>query len=147
MLDTAQRERPSRTISRTTFFSQVHAHGTFGDYCPAETWQPAVNIYRLADCMVVCFDLAGVGKKQIEVRVQPGQLTVRGARLSPEPACDPAARKSAVMRIITMEINHGAFCRTVSLPQNIDLDGVESQHRNGLLWVRLPMCEGDEPSR
>lgn len=43
------------------------------------------------------------------------------------------------MRILTMEIDHGSFRRVIKLPERVDLARIESEYKNGLLWVRLPL--------
>lgn len=108
-----------------------------GEFCPTDTWSPPINLYRLDRRLEVCVDLAGIDRRQVEVRVEPGKLTVRGERRSPEP---PGAGRER-MRILAMEIDHGRFCRTIVLPQGVDLARVESEYKHGLLWIRLPLRE------
>src|SRR5688500_7361492 len=76
-------------------------HG--GDFCPVESWSPSINVYRLERRIEVCVDLSGVEKPELDVRVEPGRLVIRGVRRAPEP------RRSGEesMRILTMEIDHG----------------------------------------
>jgi HSP20 family molecular chaperone IbpA len=38
-----------------------------------------------------------------------------------------------------MEIDHGSFERILELPAEIDPEAVEANHREGLLWVYLPL--------
>lgn len=104
-------------------------------YCPSEAWSPPVNVYHLEGEVVVCMELAGVDRSSIDVRVESGRLTIRGHRSAP----DPRAAGDAPMRILRMEIDHGAFCRTIGLPSESDLAGVTSEYREGLLWVRAPL--------
>lgn len=132
------------------------AHGTYSQYASAGAWAPALNAYRLADRIEVCVDLAGVERDSIDVHVSAGRMTIRGHRQSPQPAVPPAhtrshipgrphirgrkpATRAAELRILTMEIDHGPFCRTLAIPANVDLHRVESEYRDGLLWIRLPL--------
>src|SRR5688572_27671791 len=66
-----------------------------------EGWSPAVNIYRLERRFEVCVELAGVRRETIDVRVEPGRLTIRGQRTAPE----PARKRQEPMRIVAMEID------------------------------------------
>lgn len=106
-----------------------------GDFCPVDTWAPPINLYRLERRLEVCVDLAGVDRKSIDVNIEPGQLVIRGIRHAPEPPHD----QREGMRILAMEIDHGRFCRTIELPNVVDLPRVESEYKNGLLWIRLPL--------
>lgn len=108
-----------------------------GDFCPAESWTPPMNLYICGRRLEICFDLAGVDKRTIDLRVEPGRLTIRGTRGAPE----PNTREGEDMRIVAMEIDHGPFCRTVPLPMQVDLQRVTSEYTSGFLWVRLPVRE------
>jgi len=109
----------------------------YGDFSPNDSWSPAVNVYRLKDRIEVCMDLSGVDKREVDVRVQPGQLTIKGIRHAP----DPLQEGDESLRILSMEIDHGPFCRTVPLPETVNLDQVTSRYQEGMLWVTLPMVK------
>jgi len=117
-------------------FDQMWQHH-LGDFSPTEGWAPPINLYQLSRRIEVCVDLAGVEKSSMNVQVEPGRLTIRGLRIAPEPPHDA----SEPMRILTMEINHGPFCRVIKLPSQIDLKRIESEYKQGLLWIRLPLRE------
>ena len=53
-----------------------------------EAWHPAINAYRCRDSIVVCVELAGVEKSQIELRVEPRRVWLRGQRSPLEPRED-----------------------------------------------------------
>lgn len=99
------------------------------------SWVPAANIYRQADRILVCVDLAGMQRKDIDVQVAPGVLTVRGDR--PTPHLPTTNRQ--VDHIANMEIESGRFCRQLPIPKNVQLDGVSSTYRDGMLWIQLPI--------
>jgi len=108
------------------------------DFCPRETWSPSVNLYETALAYVVCVDLAGVDKDKIDVvLVDHQRLQLRGQREVPVPqhAGDSSAPR---LKVHVMEIDHGAFCRDVELPRDVDKDRVVATHANGLLWIELP---------
>lgn len=109
----------------------------FGDFVAGDSWAPATNVYRLARRLEVCVDLAGIDKNAIDVRVSPGKLIIRGFRTAPE----PQGCKHDSMRILCMEIDHGPFARTVPLPEQVELQRVESRYDNGWLWISLPLRE------
>jgi HSP20 family protein len=114
--------RVSHTVTRV--FGAVHAESG---------WTPALNCYESAGMLHVCVELAGVDRETIHVSVEPGRLTIRGYRATPEPPTDTAKR------IHCMEIDAGPFERTLALPQGVDLDAVSSRYRDGLLWIELPL--------
>lgn len=122
-------------------------HGELGDigyhvarfrfHRPVPTWQPAINAYRCHKCIRICVDLAGVDRSAIELRVESNRLTVRGTREVAEPA--EGKKRHAVVQILMMEIDYGAFERIVELPDEIDVRKAHADQENGLLWIHLPL--------
>lgn len=100
-------------------------------------WHPAINAYRCHDRIVVCVELAGVGRAEIQVQVQPRRVLLRGRRLAPEP-CDA---EGPALQVLAMEIDHGPFEREIVLPAEVDPEQVQAEQREGLLWIRLPLAE------
>lgn len=116
---------------------QIAIHVTrvqFERFHTAPAWQPAVNVFRCGDFFFVCVELAGVERESIEIRAEPRRLAVRGQRQAPEPDCN-----QPVMQVFALEIDHGTFERVLDLPAEVEAPEVVAEHRNGLLWVRLPL--------
>lgn len=98
-------------------------------------WQPAINAFRCGDQFIICVDLAGVDRSAIEVRAEPRQLVIRGTRPLAEPSCD----ESPALHVLALEIDHGRFERVLELPADVEPERVSAEHRNGLLWIKLPL--------
>ena len=124
-----------RVVRKMTQMVDQFQKGFF-NFCPAETWQPTVNLYETEQGYLVCVDLAGVEKDKIELTVVQNQLRLRGQRPTPAPPSEPEERQGR-MRVHLMEIDHGPFCREVDLPENVDRDKVSATYRNGMLWVEM----------
>lgn len=138
MYHTARRPRsrqPTTTIISTS--TDIGGRTHFATYCSIDAWTPAVNAYALEDRLEVCVDLAGVDRRSIEVRVEPGKLIIRGTRSAPQPHC-PSDQS---MQILMMEIDHGPFERTLRISNRIATDRITAEQRNGLLWIHLPFAE------
>jgi len=102
---------------------------------PSPRWQPPINAYLCADRFVICVDLAGVDKRAISVRAEPRRLLISGVRPPPEPACD----QPQPVQVLAMEIDYGPFERVLNLPAEVDAARVNAEHRDGLLWISLPL--------
>lgn len=100
-----------------------------------EGWRPAINAYRCECCIKVCVDLAGVLKPEIEIRVEPRRILLRGVRPAPE----PAHNEPQMRQILAMEIDYGPFVRELHLPAEVDPAKATAEQRNGLLWIDLPL--------
>lgn len=111
----------------------------FQEFCPVDSWSPAINLYRLQRRLDVCVGLAGVEPQSVRVQVEISRLVIQGVRKAPQ----PPARSHATMCILAMEIDHGPFCRTVPLPCRVNRTRAQMQYSRGLLWIRLPLRENE----
>jgi HSP20 family protein len=102
---------------------------------PIPTWQPAINAYRADDSVRICVDLAGVDRADIDLRVEPKRVTIRGTRDVPE----PANVDGHTLQMLIMEIDYGPFERTITLPEEIDVKKAHAEQQSGLLWIYLPL--------
>lgn len=135
MLDTARYTNLDQLAGRLHQTIDRLICGHFSEFSAAKTWSPAVNAYRLADRIEVCVELAGVDRESIQVTVDNGRLLIRGFRQPPEPPC----QEGQPVQILAMEIDYGPFERGIALPKQVDAQKIAAEHRNGLLWIRLPL--------
>ena len=105
----------------------------------AGTWEPAINAYRCEKCVCICVDLSGVDKSDIEVQVEPRNVSITGVRKPPEPLDAPRRP----LQVMAMEIDYGAFARSIPLPVEVDVENVTAQQEQGLLWIELPILKRD----
>jgi HSP20 family protein len=122
----------------------------FFTFAPSETWTPNVNLYENDQSYLVCVDLSGVVKEEIDLQVHEQTLTLRGRREVPMQArhADDAAAAAPTkgapgqpaqrLRVHLMEIDHGHFSREVDLPDNVESHQISATYRNGLLWIEVP---------
>ncbi len=135
MTKTARRESPVSVPEKSGRQWLLQSVSRKYGFCPVDTWTPSVNLYQLDNRVEVCFDLAGVDPKSIDVQIEQGKLTVTGHRLTPE----PSRKADETIRIVAMEIDHGQFCRVIALPDLVDIRKADSEYKAGLLWVRIPL--------
>ena len=109
---------------------QRATHGRFFRFSPPDAWQPATNLYETKDRYVVCVDLAGVNREEIDVEVQQDVLVIQGQRESPRP--------QSRSKVHLMEIDHGNFRRTITIPSSVQMANIKARYVDGYLWVELP---------
>lgn len=138
----AATEQPFGQVKRQMNKLMDQMQKGFFAFSPGETWTPNVNLYENDASYVVCVDLAGVIKEEIDLQVTGQTLTLKGSRQvpvqqrdGPPPTDAPAAPR---YRVHLMEIDHGQFVREVDLPHDVESDTISAQYRNGLLWIELP---------
>jgi len=137
MIETLPRSENKRSAGQISKIITECWNWRFGDFSPKDTWQPPLNVYRLSRRISVCMSVAGVVKGTIDVQLRRGLLVIQGVRHAPEPKHE----QDETMQIISMEIDHGPFCRQVRLPDQIDLEAVESRYEDGMLWIELPLLD------
>ncbi len=104
-----------------------------------DSWSPAMNVYEVPDRYVICIDLAGVNREEIDIQADGKVLRVSGLRSKPV-LPDPPEEVSVHL----MEIDSGRFHRKVPLPNDVRRDAIEAQYRNGYLWITMPR-QGSSP--
>lgn len=100
-------------------------------------WHPAINVYRCAEQLMVCLDLAGVEPSSIHAEVSGHILRIRGRRRAPEPDCE----RYKVLQVLALEIDHGDFEREIHLPFAVAADGLQTEHRDGFFWIEAPVLD------
>ncbi|GJQ26800.1 MAG: molecular chaperone Hsp20 [Phycisphaerae bacterium] len=99
---------------------------------------PALNIWEEGDHLFAEAELPGLGMEDIELFVVGSELTIKGQR-------KPMVEENANYH--RRERGVGEFCRTVTLPVEIDADKVEATLKNGVLTVKLPKAEAARPRK
>lgn len=94
----------------------------------------AVDIYENAEELLVLADLPGVGREQLTINYEKGQLTIEG-------------RRSALSdgRLLASEQRALDFRRTFLVPQGIDTDKIAADLNLGVLRVHLPKSSSLKP--
>lgn len=98
---------------------------------------PPADIEELDDAYLVDIELPGVAKQDLDIEIAGRRLTVRGER----------KEKERVGIIRRRERTVGHFQCEVSLPGNVDEDGVGANLDHGVLTVRVPKPASERPRR
>lgn len=92
-------------------------------------WQPVADLYETSEQLILHMDVAGVDPEKLTVSATLLELTIAGERQCPvEDVC----------RVHRLEIDHGAFERTIALPLPVEVGRIASCCKNGFLVVTMP---------
>jgi HSP20 family protein len=97
---------------------------------------PPMNVFRKGHDFIVIAEVPGVSKSDLEVQVKGNTIRLAGTKAVNYP------EKAALHR---RERLAGRFDRAVTLPVEIDGDGVKAECRDGVLALFLPRAERDRP--
>lgn len=103
----------------------------------AASWRPVANISETPTEYLIRAELPEVDKKDIDVSVHEGVITIRGERRLEKQADDEKHHR--------IESFYGSFARSFALPADVDQSRIAAESRDGVLTVRLPKSEVHKP--
>lgn len=98
---------------------------------PNGGWSPPIEIAQRERQFVVCAELAGVRREDVQVEVRNDRLTIEGERRQ-EPPREPRENRSS-------ERAYGRFYREIALPPGADAEAASASLHDGLLEVMVPV--------
>lgn len=98
-----------------------------------------VDVYQLPDMIVIKSMIAGVKPEDLDISITRDMVTIRGKREEERIAKDDD--------YFIRELYWGSFSRTVSLPEEIDVDEADGIERHGLLILKLPKLDKKKQSK
>jgi len=101
-------------------------------------WAPSVDIEEESDKYLVKADLPGVDKKDIEVKMENGVLSIRGEKQT-ETETGKGTKRHRSERF------HGSFARSFTLPDAVKADEVDATYKDGVLSLTIPKEEQAKP--
>ena len=93
----------------------------------ARLWNPAADVYRVAEGWVVKVDLAGVCTDELEIQLRDSILTIRGCRK------DTHIREGFVYQ--QMEITYSRFEKSIQFPGPVEGASIRRDYRDGFLII------------
>ena len=83
-------------------------------------------------------DLPGLSKQDIKLSVEDGVLSISGEKKQ-------EVEKKEKDRYYHFERSYGRFCRSFTLPANVDSANIDARYNNGVLEVHLRKTEEAKP--
>lgn len=97
-------------------------------------WAPSVDIEEEDGNYLIKADLPGVDKKDIEVKMEGGVLSIRGEKHT-EKETGKGSKRHRTERF------HGSFARSFTLPDAVKPDQVNAVYKDGVLSLTIPKAE------
>jgi len=112
------------------------------DWTAQQLWVPAIDVVEKKEAYVLHVELPGVDASQVDISFEKNMLTIRGTKTSTVDAV-----KEGEMRLHAVERVHGAFERSVRLPEFVDAERISADFANGLLTVTVPKAQAAQPRK
>ncbi len=97
---------------------------------------PPMNVFSKGDDFIIITEVPGIKKSDLHVQVKGNTIRLSGSKSTSYPD------KAGVHR---RERLSGRFDRAMTLPVEINADGVKAECRDGILALYLPRAEQDKP--
>jgi HSP20 family protein len=101
--------------------------------------RPAADVVEDAENYQFSFEMAGLKKDSVDVRVEDGHLIIEAERARPE--------LSKEVHVHLSERSYGPIRRTFKMPEDALTDGIAATYRDGILDVRVPKKPETKPLR
>jgi len=100
-------------------------------------WTPAVDIYEDENAFMIKADLPEVNREDVKVSLNENVLTISGER-----RFENEEKREGYHRV---ERAYGQFYRSFTLPQNVNLEAINAEVRDGVLRLSIPKKEEAKP--
>ena len=112
--------RPGRTVTQTA-----------GGYMP-------LDVYEKGDNIVLRATVPGIDPQDLDVTIAGDVLTIKGDLREEEKTQEAGS-------YLHRELQHGAFCRQLTLPAVVDSSKATATFENGVLTLQMPKKEQLKP--
>jgi len=102
----------------------------------SRTLTPPVDIFDVEDGLAVIVDMPGVGKEDLDIRVENDVLTLSGK-----------AEQALPETAIYTEFQLANFFRQFQLSDRVDQEKIRAEAKNGVLTLHLPKAEKAKPKK
>ena len=104
------------------------------------TAYPKVNVYEYDDKVGVVAEIPGLDKKDLNVEVEDGVLTIAGEKHN-------GMFDEAKAKILRRELKQSSFKRQFTLGDLLDGDNIKANFKDGILSVEIPKVEPELPKK
>jgi HSP20 family protein len=96
---------------------------------------PPINVFQQADDILAIIELPGVDKKDLQIQAKENTIRISGRKAANYPEGSVHRRERVF----------GEFDRTLSLPIQLEPDGIKAEYHDGVLALLLPRAESEKP--
>ena len=100
---------------------------------------PKVNVYEYDDKIGIVAEIPGLDKKQLNVEVEEGTLTISGDKHN--------TFEDDGAKVLRRELKQSSFKRSFELGDQLDGDNIDASFKDGVLIVTIPKIEPEKPKK
>ena len=103
------------------------------------TAYPKVNVYEYEDKIGIIAEIPGLKKKQLNIEVEDGVLTISGDKHGIE--------EQEGATVLRRELKASSFKRSFQLGELLDDSRVDANFNDGILSISIPKVEPEKPKK
>ena len=103
------------------------------------TAYPKVNVYEYDDRVGIIAEIPGLKKKQLNIEVEDGVLTISGDKHGIE--------EQEGATVLRRELKASSFKRSFQLGELLDDSRVDANFNDGILSISIPKVEPEKPKK
>lgn len=100
-------------------------------------WTPTANVTETEKEFLIKAELPEVKREDVKVMLENGVITISGER--------KREKEDKTENEIRIESFYGVFSRSFQLPDNVDVNGIRAESKEGVLRLHLPKTEAVKP--
>ena len=97
---------------------------------------PPINVFQQEGDLLAIIELPGIEKNSLQIETKENTIRIAGKKAIAYPEGVSVHRRERVT---------GEFDRTISLPVQLEPDGIKAEYRDGILALFLPRSARDKP--
>jgi HSP20 family protein len=97
---------------------------------------PPINVFQQDDNLVAILEVPGVSKEDLEIQAKDNAIRISGKKAINYPEGVSVHRRERLT---------GTFNRTLTVPMQINAEGIKAEYRDGVLALFIPRAEADKP--
>ena len=96
-----------------------------------------VDVLEQEGKLVIRAAVPGVAPENLDVQVENNVLSIKGEHKQEQTSEDA--------KIYRREVAYGSFSRSIRLPENLNLEAVDAEFKNGVVTISIPKVEEPKP--
>jgi len=97
---------------------------------------PPINVFQQGSDLLAIIELPGIDKDSLQIQAQENTVRIAGKKAISYPEGVSVHRRERIF---------GEFDRTLSLPVQLDPDGIKAEYQDGILALYMPRSKRDKP--
>ncbi len=136
LLPTLRRPNDWMATPNMRFFDRFFDDFGLPELSDDKQWLPTIDVSETDDHVIVRAEVPGMDKKDINITMSDGLLTIQGEKKQ--------EKEEEKENYRFVERRYGSFSRSLRIPNGVDADKIDASYKDGVLKVAIPKSEPEK---